>query len=78
MPKFEDDKPVECDECGDLIYAGETVIMWNGKNYCCEDCVKDAMWEELSPKEVESRVIYTAEDYEAEWGDQKYDEMRGK
>lgn len=75
--KFEDDKPVECYQCGESVYAGECVLEWDGKSFCSEDCVKDAMYEKYG-NEVQLRRLFTAEDYEAEYGDMKYDEMRGK
>ena len=75
--KFEDDKPVECYQCGESVYAGDYVLEWDGKSFCCEDCVKNAMYEKYG-YEVELRRLFTAEDYEAEYGDMKYDEMRGK
>lgn len=77
MPKFEDDKPVECYQCGDSVYAGDCALEWDGKTFCSEDCVKDAMYEKYG-NEVKLRRLFTAEDYEAEDGDRKYAEMRGK
>lgn len=75
--RFEDDKPLECEHCGEMIYAGDYALIWNNKCYCSEDCVKDAMYEKYG-NEVKLRRLFTAEEYEAEYGDMKYDEMRGK
>jgi hypothetical protein len=73
--RFEDDKPLACEYCGRMIYAGDYALIWNNKCYCSEDCVKDAMYEDAG---VSTHYIMTAGDKEVEYGDMKYDEMRGK
>jgi len=73
--RFEDDEPVECEQCGRMIYAGDYALVWNNKYYCSEDCVKDAMYEDA---DVSTHYVMTAVDKEEEYGDMKCDEMRGE
>lgn len=75
--KFKDDNPVECALCGNMVYAPECVYVWNDKSYCCEDCVKEAMYD-VNSIDIDIVWLKTAEEKEAEYGDMKYDEMRGK
>lgn len=58
---FEDDKPIQCDECLALIYPGQTAITWRSHRYCSEDCVKDAMFSEYAA-EVDEEPVLTASD----------------
>ena len=73
--RFEDDKPLECEYCGRMIYAGDYARVWNNKYYCSTECVKEAMYEDA---DVSTHYVMTAEEKEAEYGDMQYDEMRGK
>ena len=75
--KFHDDQPIECESCNTVVFAGENYYEWDGRKFCCEECVKDAMYEKYS-KDVNSHYLYTAEEHEADYGDMKYAEMRGK
>jgi hypothetical protein len=33
--RFKDDKPLECEHCGEMIYAGDYALVWNNKCYNC-------------------------------------------
>ena len=75
--KFHDDEPIECENCEAMVYPSDEYYTWDNRKFCCKDCVKSAMFEKFE-NDVNSHYLYTAEEYEADYGDMKYAEMRGK
>lgn len=78
--RFKDDEPIECDACGELIYAGSTFQVYrkDGKTYhCCsyEDCQMKILLE-IYGDEFEEHELLTAYDHELIWGDMECDRMR--
>ena len=73
MARFKDDEPIRCEQCGELICAGEEYIEYEGVALCGEDCLKDLLLENAS---YETKYLMAAEDKEADYGDMMYDSMK--
>jgi hypothetical protein len=72
MTRYCDDAPILCDGCGTSITAGHDYYVWRGKNYCCEECVMSAMYEEYE-SDLDVRHLYTAEEKIGITADIKYE-----
>lgn len=59
---------IRCDVCGEILEPGDTYFEYESWICCCEECVKDKMYE-LYQNGVEEKYIKTAKDYEAEYYD---------
>lgn len=73
--RFKDDEPIECHQCGEMIYAGEAYLEWNKDNYCSEECVAEAMLDYYYC-DVHERSLETAEDKEMTYADMMYAERK--
>ncbi len=78
--KFYDDEPVQCDACGDLVYAGSSYqfIKIRGITYkCCnnEDCMSKLLFN-FYEDEFQEVYLNTAEDKECIYGDMEYDRRK--
>lgn len=73
--RFTDDEPLECYQCDEVIYPGESYYVFHGKNYCSQECVGAAMLEEYY-SEVQECYLMTKEDKEDEYGDMMYHMMK--
>lgn len=73
--RFTDDEPVECYQCDEMIYPGESYYIFNKRNYCSEECLGAAMVEEYY-NQVQECYLMTKEDKEDEYADMQYEMMR--
>ena len=63
------------EEFGDEIEEVDGKLVWRGEEF--DDMGQlGEYWEEYFDKEIELKHLWTAEDYEWEWADRKYDEWR--
>lgn len=81
---FDSDEPFECTYCGKEVYAGNDYYHFDGEDYCCAECVRDAiaeMYPDASDEEreeiffnrAEIRYLKTAYDRQMEYEDDAYD-----
>lgn len=75
MGVFIDNKPIECEACGDLIYAGSTYqkLTLNGKKHCCcsyVECQEQLLFK-LFQDEFEEMKLYTSEELADIWADKE-------
>lgn len=75
--RFNDDEPIVCDECNDIIFAPSEYYRFNNGNYCSKKCLGEAMIEEHW-NEVSEEQLLSKEDKESIWGDMEYDRMKGE
>jgi len=78
--RFHDDEPIECEACGELIYAGESYqyIKKEGKIYrCCDnsECMGNLLIE-LYGDQFSEVYLETGQDKESTWGDMEYDRRK--
>lgn len=70
---FRDDEPIECDQCGEMTFAGSSYIKYEGKAFCSEECLKEYLIEHVT---YEEKYLMTADDHEMDYGDMKYHEWK--
>lgn len=69
---FYDDEPITCEACGELIYAGESYLEYNGQK-CCDD---NLCLGQLARIDVEEKLVKTAYNHKEEYGDEVFDSNR--
>ena len=62
---------ITCKQCGDEFIVWDTAYKFEDMYFHEEDCLSEYLYENC-----ETHKLFTAEDYEAEYGDMMYDRMR--
>lgn len=65
------EKVEQCESCNEQFSIGDTILKYDGHFFCSEDCI-----EEYLSDRVTERDLWSAQDYEDDYGDRLYDAMK--
>lgn len=68
---LDENDEIKCERCDKTLDSEYEVIKFDDKYFCDENCLGEYI-SEL----VETRTLWTAEDYEDDYGDMKYHQMK--